>query len=109
MSKVSDIAMGVLVPPALLSCFLPSPSTAYDKTSGAISAGDASLSFLRRGEVIGTGISIAVAAAISLAAVDELGPHAAWIFLGALAVLAIFLFEYERAFRIGRADAEEGR
>lgn len=102
MSKVGDVAAAMLVPPAVMSCFLPSPSTAYDKASGKISSGPASLRLLKRGEVIGAVVAIAVAGALSLVAADELGPAAAWVFVGALVLLAIFLFEFERAFALGK-------
>jgi len=105
-STVGLVATGLLAPPAVMSCFLPSPSTAYDKASGQISSGPASISFLKRGEILGTAVALGVAAALSLMAVDELGGHAAWVFVGAVAILALFLWEYERAFRLGYAAQE---
>lgn len=106
MSTVGEIAAGILVPPAVLSCFLPSPSTAYDKASGEISSGPKSMALLRRSEIIGAAISVGVAAALALVAADELGPNAAWIFVGAVALLGLFVFEYNRALRLGQEDAK---
>jgi len=99
------VGAGLVVPPAVMSCFLPSPSTAYDKASGQISSGPESMALLRRGEVEGTIVALGVAIAMTLLAVEDLGPHAAWIFVGAALILALFLWEYERAFRLGRQVA----
>jgi hypothetical protein len=105
---IGSVGAALLVPPAIMSCFLPSPSTAYDKASGKISSGPASMMLLRRGEVIGSAVAIGVAAALALVAVDELGPHAAWVFVGAVGILALFIMEFERAFRLGKRDAGDG-
>ncbi len=102
---VGVVMMGVGVPGAIMSMFLPSPSTAYDKASGQISSGPQSLALLRRGEIMGTIVSLSIALAGTLLAADDLGANAAWIFVGALAVISLFIYEYESAFRKGKADA----
>lgn len=102
---VGLVILGLTAPSAVLSCFLPSPSTAYDKASGAISNGPESIKLLKRGEVIGSSVAIAIAAGATLLASADLGASAAWIFVGALALLALFIWEYESAFRKGEAVA----
>lgn len=107
LAGVGLVIFGLTTPPAIFSAFLPSPSTAYDKAAGEISSGPESLKFLRRGEVIGGAVSVGVAIAASLVASEEMGSHAAWIFVGALVILTLFLYEYESAFRKGKAHAKE--
>lgn len=107
-ADVGLIIMGLSTPPAVMSCFLPSPSTAYDKASGQISSGPASMALLRRGELLGSAVAVGIGAGASLAALDTMGPSAAWIFAGVLITLGLFLWEYESAFRRGRRDAEGG-
>ncbi|MDA8316512.1 MAG: hypothetical protein M0010_15285 [Actinomycetota bacterium] len=99
------VILGLTAPAAYMSMFLPSPSTGYDKTSGTIASGPQSLRILRRDELIGTAVSLAVAAGVSLIAAQKLGAKAAWIFIGAAVILALFLFEYETSLRAGTADA----
>ncbi len=101
------VVLGLGVPSTIMSCYLPSPSTAYDKASGKISSGPASLAILRRGEIIGAGVSIAIGGAVALIASKDLGPAAAGLFAGCVGLLGLFCWEYERAFRLGRAHAAE--
>ncbi len=95
------ILLGLAEVPQVMSAFLPSPTTAY--MGGA---DPTRIRWLRRGEVMGAGVSLAIAGAVSLVAADELGPGASLIFLGAVAILGLFLWEYERALREGKKDGE---
>lgn len=105
---VGIVVLGLTSAGAVMSMFLPSPSTAYDKASGCIASGPESIALLKRGEIIGSVISLAIAGAASLLAAGDLGPNAAWIFIGALAVVGIFIWEYESAFKKGQAAARAG-
>jgi hypothetical protein len=100
------VILGLTAPAAYMSMFLPSPSTGYDKSSGRISSGPQSLKILRRDEVIGASVSLAVAAGVSLIAAQKLGAKAAWIFIGAAVILAAFLYDYEITLRAGLAEAQ---
>ena len=93
------VLLGLAEVPQVMSAFLPSPTTAYMGGADPVR-----VSWLRRGEVIGSGVSLAIAGAVTLVAYKELGPPAALIFIGAVAVLGLFLWEYERAVRMGKAD-----
>ena len=93
------VMLGLAEVPQIMSAFLPSPTTAYMGGSDPVR-----VAWLRRGEVTGSGVAMGIAAGVTLIAAREMGPHAAWIFIGALAVLAIFLYEYERAIRMGKRD-----
>ena len=103
---VGLVILGLTAPSAVLSCYLPSPSTAYDKSAGSISSGPESIKLLKRGEIIGSAVALAIAAGATLLASEDLGPAAAWIFIGAVALLALFLWEYESAFRKGELAQE---
>lgn len=94
--------------PQVLSGFLPSPSTAYDKASGAIGTGPESMRVLRRSEIKGTAVTVLMAASVSAMASTVIGGHAVWLFLLAMAVLALFLHDFEDAMRKGRAAAGTG-
>lgn len=100
------VILGLTAPAAYMSMFLPSPGTAYDKASGKIASGPRALRILRRDEIIGSTVSLAVAAGVSLIAAKKLGAKAAWIFVGALVILACFVYEYETSIRAGTADRE---
>jgi hypothetical protein len=102
------IALGLAEVPQIMSAFLPSPSTAYDKASGTISSGPESLKILRRGEIMGAGVSMGIAGAVALIASQNMGAHAAWIFLGAAGVLVLFVYEFERELRRGQQQAQGG-
>jgi hypothetical protein len=91
--------------PQVLSGFLPSPSTMYDKASGAISAGDESLSVLRRSMVKGTVVTVIMAASVSMMAYSVIGWKAVWLFLLAMAVLVLFLHDCLQALRKGQEAA----
>ena len=91
--------LGLAEVPQVMSAFLPSPTTAY--MGGA---DPTRIAWLRRGEIIGSGVSLSIAAAVSMIAAQDMGQHAWWIFLGAAGILALFLWEYERAIRMGQKD-----
>lgn len=102
---VGLIVLGLTGAGAVMSMYLPSPGTAYDKAAGAIPSGQRSMALLKRGEVIGAVISLGIAAGASLIAAADLGPRAAWIFVTALAIVAWYIWEYEQAVKQGREDA----
>lgn len=93
------VMLGLAEVPQIMSAFLPSPTTAYMGGADPVR-----VAWLRRGEVIGSGVAIGIAAGVTLIAYKDIGGQAVWIFAGALAVLAVFLYEYERAIRMGRQD-----
>lgn len=98
------VMLGLAEVPQIMSAFLPSPTTAYMGGADPVR-----VAWLRRGELIGSGVAMGIAAGVSLIAARDLGPGAAWIFLGALAVLAVFLYEYERAIRMGKQDGSQAK
>src|ERR1700733_7556220 len=91
------VMLGLAEVPQIMSAFLPSPTTAYMGGSDPVR-----VSWLRRGEVIGSGVALGIALGVTLIAAKDMGAGAAWIFIGAVGVLAIFLMEYERAIRMGK-------
>ena len=91
------VLLGVAEVPQVMSAFLPSPTTAYQG-----GADPTRIAWLRRGEIIGSVVSLSIAAAVSLVAAEDMGPAAWWVFVGAAAVLGLFLWEYERAIRQGQ-------
>jgi hypothetical protein len=93
--------------PQVLSGFLPSPSTAYDKAAGAISTGDESMSILRKSEVKGTLVTIVMAGAVSLMAGAVIGKKAILLFLAAMAILVFFLLDFEGAIKKGKAHGSQ--
>ena len=94
--------------PQVLSGFLPSPSTMYDKASGGIETGPESLAVLKRSAVKGTVVTVIMAAAVSAMAYNVIGWHALWLFALAMAVLALFLHDCWQAVRQGKAAAAGG-
>ena len=92
--------------PQVLSGFLPSPSTAYDKAAGAIDTGPESMRVLRRSEIKGTAVTVVMAASVSVMASIAIGRWAVLLFLLAMAVLALFLHDFEQAMAKGRDYAE---
>lgn len=94
--------------PQVLSGFLPSPSTAYDKAAGAIDTGPESMRVLRRSEIKGTAVTVVMAASVSVMASIAIGRWAVLLFLLAMAVLALFLHDFEQAMAKGRACAQNG-
>jgi len=92
--------------PQVLSGFLPSPSTAYDKASGAIDSGPESMRILRRSMVKGVVVTVLMAASVSAMAYSVIGWKAVWLFLLAMAVLALFLQDFIQAQNKGKAYAD---
>jgi hypothetical protein len=90
--------------PQVMSAFLPSPATArmgFNEGEDYMER----VAYLRRGEVVGSAVSLTLALAITLIMKPTIG-NAAWgPFVGAVVVLAIFLNEYERAIRAAIEDA----
>jgi len=91
--------------PQVLSGFLPSPSTAYDKASGAYDVGPNSLAILRKSEVKGTVVTIIMAGSVAAMASVVIGAKAIWLFIAAMAILWLFLDDFERAMNLGKAHA----
>jgi hypothetical protein len=91
--------------PQVLSGFLPSPSTAYDKAAGAIDTGPESMKVLQRSKAKGIGVTVVMAAAVSMMAYQVIGWGAVWLFLMAMAILALFLQDFNNAMRRGEAHA----
>lgn len=92
--------------PGVMSCFLPSPSTAYDKSSGQIASSAESVKMLRRDEILGTAVGLGIALGATLLVAPRVGGRAALVFVGAVVILGLFLYEYERAIRLGKAAAQ---
>jgi hypothetical protein len=104
-TQTAGLAMlAVAEVPQVMSAFLPSPATArmgFNQGEDYMER----VRYLRRGEIIGGGVSLTLALAITLIMHPTIG-NAAWgPFIGAVAVLALFLYEYERAIRAAIADA----
>jgi len=93
------ILLGLAEVPQVMSAFLPSPTTAYMGGSDPVR-----VRWLRRGEIMGSGVCLSIALAVSLVAADELGSAAGLILAGAIVILILFLMEYERAIRLGVRD-----
>lgn len=91
--------------PQVLSGFLPSPSTMYDKASGGIETGPESLDVLKRSAIKGTVVTIVMAASVSAMAYGVIGWKAVWLFVLAMAVLALFLHDCWQAVQKGKAAA----
>jgi len=89
--------------PQVLSGFLPSPSTAYDKAAGAIDTGPESMQVLRRSELKGTAVTVVMAGSVSLMSSIVIGRKAVWLFVGAMGVLVLFLHDFESAMNKGYA------
>jgi hypothetical protein len=93
--------------PQVLSGFLPSPSTAYDKASGGIATGPESMAILRRSEIKGTVVTVVMAGSVSIMASIVVGKKAWWLFAGAMGILVLFLHDFESAIQAGyRANGE---
>jgi hypothetical protein len=91
--------------PQVLSGFLPSPSTAYDKAAGAIDTGPESLAVLQRSKLKGIAVTVVMAAAVSMMAYQVIGWSAVLLFLAAMAILWLFLQDFNQAMRRGEAHA----
>lgn len=87
--------------PQVLSGFLPSPSTAYDKASGGIETGPESMAVLQRSKIKGSVVSVVMAASVTLMAWNVIGAWAILLFLMAMAVLWLFLHDFNSAIRKG--------
>lgn len=90
--------------PQVMSAFLPSPATArmgFNEGEDYMER----IRYLRRGEIVGGAVSLILALAITLITRPKVGDAAWGPFVGASVVLAIFLFEYERAIRAALEDA----
>lgn len=90
--------------PQVMSAFLPSPATARMGFNEGEDY-EERIRYLRRGEIVGGGVSLALALAITLIMRPQIGRQAWGPFIGASVVLAIFLFEYERAIQAALKDA----
>ena len=91
--------------PQVLSGFLPSPSTAYDKAAGAIDTGPESMAVLQRSKLKGIAVTVVMAAAVSMMAWQVIGANAIWLFLAAMMILALFLQDFNQAMRRGTEHA----
>jgi hypothetical protein len=90
--------------PQVMSAFLPSPATArmgFNEGEDHLER----IRYLRRGEIIGSAVSLTLALAITLITRPAVGDAAWGPFIGATVVLAVFLWEYERAIRAALKDA----
>jgi hypothetical protein len=94
--------------PQVLSGFLPSPSTAYDKASGGIETGPESMAVLQRSKWKGTAVTVVMAAAVSVMAGSVIGWHAIWLFILAMAILWLFLHDFNTAMQLGEQHARGG-
>ena len=91
--------------PQVLSGFLPSPGTAYDKASGAIESGPESMAVMQRSKIKGTIVTIIMAGSVSLMAYNVIGWAAVLLFLAAMAILWLFLSDFNGAIKRGKAAA----
>jgi hypothetical protein len=90
--------------PQVMSAFLPSPATArmgFNEGEDYLER----VRYLRRGELVGSSVSIALALSITLIMRPTVGAAAWGPFVGALVVLGVFLYEYERAIQAALRDA----
>ncbi|HEV2317343.1 MAG TPA: hypothetical protein VGV89_07200 [Thermoplasmata archaeon] len=94
--------------PQVLSGFLPSPSTAYDKASGGIETGPESMRVLERSKTKGTVVTLIMAGSVTAMAWPVVGVKALLLFAAALAILWLFLADFNDAIRRGRAYAAGG-
>src|SRR3954468_13432759 len=95
-TETAGLAMlAVAEVPQVMSAFLPSPATARMGFNEGEDYQER-VRYLRRGEVVGSAVSLTLALAITMITRPALG-NAAWgPFIGATVVLGIFLWEYER-------------
>jgi len=92
--------------PQVLSGFLPSPSTAYDKASGGIATGAESMRVLQRSKIKGTIVTVVMAASVTLMTWPVIGAFALLLFAAAMAILWLFLSDFNGAIRAGNAARE---
>lgn len=91
--------------PQVLSGFLPSPSTAYDKAAGGIETGPESMAVLERSKIKGTAVTVVMAAAVSVMAGTVIGWAAVFLFILAMAILWLFLHDFNSAMQLGYEHA----
>lgn len=94
--------------PQVLSGFLPSPSTAYDKACGGIDTGPESMAVLERSKQKGTLVTVIMAGGVSLMASTVLGWQAIWLFAVAMFILWLFLDDFNGAIELGNKHAAAG-
>lgn len=91
--------------PQVLSGFLPSPSTAYDKASGGIETGPDSMAVLQRSKNKGVIVTVLMAGSVTLMAWQVIGPLSLLLFAAAMATLVLFLHDFNSAIRLGEQAA----
>lgn len=87
--------------PQVLSGFLPSPSTAYDKAAGSIDTGPDSLKILNISKAKGTVVTVVMAGAVTAMAWSVIGKKALWLFFAAMLILVLFLHDFNSAQKKG--------
>jgi hypothetical protein len=92
--------------PQVMSGFLPSPSTAYDKAAGAIDTGPESMRVLRRSLIKGGVVTVIMAASVTAMAYAVIGWNALWLFVAAMAILGLFLQDFLQAQKEGKEVAD---
>lgn len=104
-TETAGLAMlSVAEVPQVMSAFLPSPATARMGFNEGEDYQER-VRYLRRGEVVGSVVSLSLALAITFITYPSVGAAAWGPFVGAAIVLGIFLFEYERAIQAALKDA----
>jgi O-antigen/teichoic acid export membrane protein len=92
--------------PQVMSAFLPSPATARMGFNEGEDVAERAY-WLRVGEVVGSGVALALAAAIAMIIRPKVG-NAAWAVLGSsVATLAVFLYVFDKALREAMAEHRE--
>lgn len=94
--------------PQVLSGFLPSPSTAYDKASGGIDSGPESMAILQQSKIKGTAVTVIMAGSVTAMAWTVIRAKALWLFAAAMGILGLFLHDFNSAIRKGQAAAAGG-
>lgn len=87
--------------PQVLSGFLPSPSTAYDKAAGGIETGPESMAVLQSSKRKGVAVTVIMAGAVTLMAWNVIGPLSLLLFAAAMATLLLFLHDFNHAIQLG--------
>ena len=91
--------------PQVLSGFLPSPSTAYDKAAGGIETGPESMMVLQSSKRKGVLVTVLMAGSVTLMAWSVIGPLSLLLFAAAMATLFLFLQDFNSAIRRGEQAA----
>ncbi len=97
--SVGLVILGLTAVPAIMSAYLPSPSTAYKD-----GADPKRVEWLKRDAIIGASLSMGVALGASMLASRDMGAAGWLIFVGSAAMLGAFLYEYNYAVQCGRRD-----